>query len=147
MHEWDWSYHAPRKESAVKSSERHIQKRRDSNMTRKLFTNLGLWPKGFACESISTQGKERAAQRSGSVMYTAHAETPALRDTPPHGEDQPPATSTHSARQLPCLPSTSTMSVSHRQRHPTPFSLTGSGLAQYSSSSIRFFSSSVVRSR
>lgn len=64
-----------------------------------------------------------------------------------YGDAQPPATSTHSARQLPCLPSTSTMSVSHRHRHPTPFSLTGSGFAQYSSSSIRFFSSCVVISR
>ena len=64
-----------------------------------------------------------------------------------YGEAQPPATSTHSLRQLPCLPSTSTMSVSQRHRQPTPFSLTGSGFAQYSSSSIRFFSSSVVVSR
>lgn len=64
-----------------------------------------------------------------------------------HGDDQPPATSTHSARQLPCLPSTSTISVSHLHRHPTPFSLTGSGMDQYSSSSWRFFSSSVVFSR
>ena len=63
------------------------------------------------------------------------------------GDAQPPATSTHSARQLPCLPSTSTMSVSHLHRHPTPFSLGGSGVAQYSSSSMRFFSSSVVCSR
>jgi hypothetical protein len=52
-----------------------------------------------------------------------------------HGEDHPPATSTHSARQLPCLPSTSTISVSHLHRQPTPFSLTGSGIDQYSSSS------------
>lgn len=42
------------------------------------------------------------------------------------GLAQPPATSTHSARQLPSLPSTSTMSVSQRQRQPTPFSLGGS---------------------
>lgn len=64
-----------------------------------------------------------------------------------YGLDQPPATSTHSARQLPCLPSTSTMSVSHLHLHPTPFSFGGSGVAQYSSSSKRFFSSSVVISR
>lgn len=63
------------------------------------------------------------------------------------GDAHPPATATHSARQLPCLPSTSTISVSHLQRQPTPFSLTGSHVAQYSSSSIRFFSSSVVISR
>lgn len=63
-----------------------------------------------------------------------------------YGDAQPPATSTHWARQLPCLPSTSTMSVSHLHLQPTPFSLTGSGVAQYSSSSIRFFSSSVVSS-
>ena len=46
------------------------------------------------------------------------------------GDDQPPATSTHSERQLPDLPSTSTMSSSHRHRQPTPFSLTGSGCSQ-----------------
>lgn len=61
-----------------------------------------------------------------------------------YGDAQPPATSTQSSRQLPCLPSTSTMSVSHLHLQPTPFSLTGSGFAQYSSSSIRCFSSSVV---
>lgn len=64
-----------------------------------------------------------------------------------YGDAHPPATSTHWARQLPCLPSTSTISVSHLHLQPTPFSLTGSGVAQYSSSSIRFFSSSVVISR
>ena len=63
------------------------------------------------------------------------------------GDAQPPATSTHSARQEPSLPSTSTMSVSHLQRQPTPFSLTGSGVAQYWSSSCRFFSSNVVFSK
>src|SRR5271170_5145221 len=64
-----------------------------------------------------------------------------------HGDAQPPATSTHSGRQLPCLPSTSGISVSHLHRQPTPFSLGGSGVAQYSSSSRRSFSSSVVFSR
>ena len=61
-----------------------------------------------------------------------------------YGDAQPPAISTHSGKQLPCLPSTSTMSVSHLHRQPTPFSLTGSGVAQYSSSSCLFLSSSVV---
>jgi len=42
-----------------------------------------------------------------------------------YGDDQPPATSTHSGKQLPCLPSTSTISVSHLHLQPTPFS-TGS---------------------
>ena len=74
-------------------------------------------------------------------------DTRTMRGIDNYGDAQPPATSTHSARQLPCLPSTSTMSVSHRHRQPTPFSLTGSGFAQYSSSSIRSFSSSVVFSR
>src|SRR3954451_6669733 len=64
-----------------------------------------------------------------------------------YGEDQPPATCTHSARQLPCLPSTSTISVSHLHRQPTPFSFGVSQFSQYSSSSFRFFSSSVVISR
>lgn len=63
------------------------------------------------------------------------------------GLAHPPATSTHSAKQDPCLPSTSTISVSHLHLHPTPFSLTGSHASQYSSSSFRFFSSSVVDSR
>lgn len=63
------------------------------------------------------------------------------------GLAQPPATSTHSAKQEPCFPSTSTISVSHLHLHPTPFSLTASQLSQYSSSSFRFFSSSVVFSR
>lgn len=63
------------------------------------------------------------------------------------GLAQPPATSTHSAKQDPCLPSTSTISVSHLHLHPTPFSLTGSQESQYSSSSFRFFSSRVVFSR
>jgi hypothetical protein len=63
------------------------------------------------------------------------------------GLAHPPATSTHSAKQDPCFPSTSTISVSHLQRHPTPFSFTVSHVAQYSSSSIRFFSSNVVISR
>lgn len=65
----------------------------------------------------------------------------------PHGDAQPPATSTHSARQLPCLPSTSTMSVSHLHRQPTPFSFSESQESQYSSSSLLSFSSSVVVSR
>lgn len=65
---------------------------------------------------------------------------------PPHGDAQPPATSTHSAKQLPSFPSTSRMSVSHRHRQPTPFSLGGSGVAQYSSSSCLSLSSSVVLS-
>jgi hypothetical protein len=63
------------------------------------------------------------------------------------GLAQPPATSTHSARQDPCFPSTSTISVSHLHLHPTPFSLTGSHESQYSSSSLLFFSSNVVISR
>src|ERR1700735_1398116 len=58
-----------------------------------------------------------------------------------NGDAQPPATSTHSGRQLPCLPSTSGMSVSHLHRQPTPFSFGGSGVAQYSSSSRCSFSS------
>lgn len=68
-------------------------------------------------------------------------------DFPLYGLDQPPATSTHSGIQLPSLPSTSTMSVSHLQRQPQPFSLTASKSAQYSSSSRRFFSSLVVSSK
>jgi hypothetical protein len=63
------------------------------------------------------------------------------------GLAQPPATSTHSAIQLPCLPSTSGMSVSQRHLHPTPFSFSSSHDSQYSSSSLRFRSSSVVFSR
>ena len=63
------------------------------------------------------------------------------------GDAQPPATSTHSTRQLPCLPSTSTRSASHLHLQPTPFSFSGSYVSQYSSSSFRFFSSSVVFSR
>ena len=47
-----------------------------------------------------------------------------------YAEAHPPATVTHSARQLPCLPSTSTMSVSHLHRQPTPFSLTESHCSQ-----------------
>lgn len=47
-----------------------------------------------------------------------------------YGLAHPPATSTHSAKQLPSLPSTSTMSVSQRQRQPTPFSLGGSQCSQ-----------------
>jgi hypothetical protein len=64
-----------------------------------------------------------------------------------YGDDQPPATSTHSDKQLPCLPSTSTMSVSHLHLHPTPFSFSASHVSQYSSSSTRFFSSVVVVSK
>ena len=63
------------------------------------------------------------------------------------GEAQPPATSTHSARQLPSFPSTSRISVSQRHLQPTPFSFGGSGVAQYSSSSIISFSGLVVFSR
>ena len=64
-----------------------------------------------------------------------------------HGDDHPPATSTHSAKQLPSLPSTSRISVSQWHLQPTPFSLGVSGVAQYSSSSILSFSFSVVFSR
>lgn len=64
-----------------------------------------------------------------------------------YADAHPPATATHSAMQLPSLPSTSTISVSHLHLHPTPFSLTASQVSQYSSSSIRFFSSLVVFSR
>lgn len=60
---------------------------------------------------------------------------------------QPPAISTHWLMQLPSFPSTSGISVSHRHRQPTPFSWGGSGLFQYSSSSLLFFSSSIVISR
>jgi len=63
------------------------------------------------------------------------------------GELHPPATSTHSTRQLPSLPSTSTISVSHLHLHPTPFSRSRSQFSKYSSSSFRFFSSLVVTSR
>jgi hypothetical protein len=63
------------------------------------------------------------------------------------GLAHPPATSTHSAKQDPCLPSTSTISVSHLHLHPTPFSLGVSHESQYSSSSLRFFSSTVVASK
>ncbi len=59
----------------------------------------------------------------------------------------PPATLTHSERQLPSLPSTSTISVSHLHRQPTPFSFTESNVSQNSSSSFLFFSSFVVVSR
>src|SRR3569833_4584212 len=69
------------------------------------------------------------------------------REKTGQGLAQPPATSTHSARQLPSLPSTSTMSVSQRQRQPTPFSLGASHVSQYWSSSILLRSSSVVISR
>ena len=64
-----------------------------------------------------------------------------------YGLAHPPTTSTHSARQLPSLPSTSTMSVSQRHRQPTPFSFGGSHSSQYLSSSRRFRSSTVVISR
>lgn len=37
-----------------------------------------------------------------------------------HSGSQPPATLTHSGVQLPGLPSTSSISVSQRQWHPTP---------------------------
>jgi hypothetical protein len=46
------------------------------------------------------------------------------------GVTNPPAISTHSGIQLPSLPSTSTISVSHRHLHPTPFSFSVSHLAQ-----------------
>ncbi len=69
-----------------------------------------------------------------------------IRPFPPHGLAHPPATSTHSAKQLPCFPSTSTISVSHLHLHPTPFSFSASHVSQYASSSSRAFLSSVVSS-
>lgn len=70
-----------------------------------------------------------------------------LGSKPHHGLAHPPATSTHSAMHDPCFPSTSTISVSHLHRHPTPFSFTGSQVSQYSSSSFLALESSVVFSR
>lgn len=84
--------------------------------------------------SCSTSLHQRHPMPMSSVMvsltmrmleHSTHTERG--RDGPHQGDDQPPATSTHSVRQLPDLPSTSTMSSSQRQRQPTPFSLTGSG--------------------
>jgi hypothetical protein len=46
------------------------------------------------------------------------------------GVTNPPAISTHSGIQLPSLPSTSTISVSHLHLQPTPFSFSVSHLAQ-----------------
>ena len=91
----------------------------------------------------------RSVSHVGRGLFSIHLTSLSLhrRNSQYQGLAQPPATSTHSVKQDPCLPSTSTMSVSHRHLHPTPFSLTASHESQYSSSSLRFFSSLVVISR
>jgi len=52
------------------------------------------------------------------------------KNTAQAGVTNPPAISTHSGIQLPSLPSTSTISVSHLHLQPTPFSFSVSHLAQ-----------------
>lgn len=63
--------------------------------------------------TVGVEGHKAQGVHLGSVGRAVRA----------YGLAHPPATSTHSARQLPSLPSTSTMSVSQRHRQPTPFSL------------------------
>lgn len=95
-------------------------------------------------------GNARPAQcmsRPKPIVSTFSSNSISLSNEMYQGLAHPPATSTHSARHDPCFPSTSTMSVSHLHLQPTPFSLTASHESQYSSSSLRFFSSSVVFSR
>lgn len=106
--------------------------------------DMGAWAAG-----LSFRRATRGTQGCGPAPFFLPplSSRPSRPRQASQGLAQPPATSTHSARQDPSLPSTSTMSVSHRQRQPTPFSLTSSQLAQYWSSSIRFFSSNVVVSR
>lgn len=99
---------------------------------------LPLFSSARPAQCISSQAYRLSILSSNSISFCNEMY---------QGLAHPPATSTHSARHDPCFPSTSTMSVSHLHLQPTPFSLTASQESQYSSSSLRFFSSNVVFSR
>ena len=125
---------------------------------------------GFECQARSLQGHTISCCRIVRLVHIKPSKCKIPQDISPipllynttmnglhsalgmclsalHGDDHPPATSTHSGRQLPCFPSTSTMSVSHLHRQPTPFSFSRSHESNHSSSSLLAFSSSVVISR
>lgn len=105
---------------------------------------LLVWNPPFCSPHFALFGRSLQAAVAVTVAVSGLPIFRMRRMKTDQGLAQPPATSTHSGRQDPSLPSTSTMSVSHRHRHPTPLSISSSQSAQYSSSSLRSFSSSMA---